>query len=145
MQFVGAFHQAKSTAKLAMQSPRVIPRDVQATAFLRTVQPKCAHNDITALADRVQNAPDVGGPLLRSGQEVKHGAIVPYIDGLRRQSNTGHVCLHPVNVRRGWPQPVLSHVECNLRNIQNGNVPVSSRDQIVYEGRLAAAHVNNRG
>ncbi len=105
---------------------------------------KRAHDDITARPDGVQHALDVGGSLLRTRQEVKHGAVVPHIDGLRRQSNLGDVCLHPVNVFRRRPKPLLRYFECNLRNIQNGDVPVSSRHQIVHEGRLAGAHVNNR-
>src|ERR1700746_2502548 len=84
----------------------VITLDLQAAAFLRTVECEGADDHLAAWRDRRFQAINVGVSVGCLGQEMKRRAIVPDVVGLRG-SPLRHVGCYPVGVDASRSKPCL--------------------------------------
>ena len=71
--------------------------------------------------------PHIGAALLRRDQEVKHRAIVPYVEGMLRQIRPRNVGAKPAHSGAGFPQSCSCNVQGGLGNIEDRQVLVSAR------------------
>ena len=79
----------------------------------------------------MEHCPDIRLALRQIGQEMEDGAIMPHIEGVRREGHLRDVAQHPVDMFGRAPQPLLRRFDGRLGNIEDGEVLVSSADLIV--------------
>ena len=83
VQFFRAFHKIELRPELTVQSFCFVPNHVKTTAFRRAFEPERADNHMAARPYGSCNKLDVSLAMLRCGQEMKNGAIMPDVEGLR--------------------------------------------------------------
>src|SRR5665647_3695829 len=98
MQFGRAFHQLKINPELVVQGIGVITHDIQAAAFERPFRSEGGDDDMTAWFYGSRHLPDIGGPLLRFGEEMEYRAIVPHVVAMLRQIDLGDIGCQPCHV-----------------------------------------------
>ena len=63
----------------------------QAAALRRPLRPESAYDDMTALSHRRCDIADVSKPFLCGCQEVENRAVMPDIEGTRRDAGLHHI------------------------------------------------------
>jgi len=111
----------------------VITHHFEPAAFRRAFRAKRADNDVTAGLDAAGDLPDVSNPLLRCGKKMEYSAIMPEVVCKWFQFDFGDIGDKPTHLLRCRPQTALGEVDCDLRDIEDGDVPVSTEKQIVNE------------
>ena len=144
MQLRRAFDQPEASAELTVKGFGVVAHHVQPAASGRTLWSERAHDHITARPDTVQHTMNIAGAVLRSRQKMKYSSIVPNIKAMSRQKNAGDVAANPVHVCRGVSQPLPCHFKSRLRDVQNGDVRISSPKEIIRQCRFTGADIDNR-
>lgn len=134
----------KARAELIVQGIRIIPHDIEATAFRRPLRSERAYDDMSSALHGSGDAPNIGGALFDSGQKVKYRAVVPDVVRTRLQLDSSNVRDEPADVSCGYPQSFPRYVDGGLRYIKNGDVLVSAREEIVDESGFAGADIDDR-
>jgi hypothetical protein len=99
---------------------------------------------MTAWDNGSRDLPDVSNALLRVREEVKNGPVVPYIVSSRLQLDMRNICRDPVNRVGNLSQPLFGCLNRAFRNIQDGDVLESARNQVIDERGFAAPDINDR-
>jgi hypothetical protein len=79
MEFLRTLLQAEADAELLVQRFFVVAHDIETAALGGAFRPEGTHDDVASGPNRGSNLSNVGRALLRHGQEVKHGAVVPHV------------------------------------------------------------------
>src|SRR5215831_18089011 len=74
---------------------------------------------------------------------MEHGAVMPYIPLIHRQSRGCDVVYQPANTIRRGPEPGLREFDCSQGNIKDCEMLVPPRQKIVNQCGLATSDVNN--
>ncbi len=75
--------------------------------------------------------------LIRFGQKVKYRTVMPDIVGPVAQFRARDIGYEPLDLFRGQTQPLLGHVNSDLRNIEDGDVLVAACKEVINEGALS--------
>lgn len=93
--------------------------------------------------NRSYDLSDVSDALLRVGEEVKNGSVVPNVVGLRLQFDLHNIRHQPMNSVCVAAQSSLRRLDRYLRNIQDCDILKSSRKQVIYKRGFAPAYVDD--
>ena len=126
-----------------MQRFFVVAHHIEAAALGGAFRPEGADNNMASGSNRGSGLPDIRGALLRRGQKMKNGAIMPDVVSLRREVNGGDIADKPRHAFCRSAQSFLRYVNRGFGNVQDGDVLVAARDEIVNERRFAPADVDN--
>lgn len=141
MQFPGTVYQAEASPKLIVKRFGVVSHYVKAAAFRRPLGSKRADDHVAAPPDRPRHVPDIRVACFRGREEVEDRAIVPKIVHPWGEFNFDYVTGDPLNAFGSCFQAFLGHIDCGLRYIQNGDVLVASREEVIYESGFAPTNV----
>jgi len=72
--------------------------------------------------------------LARIDKEMKHGAIMPYIERVGWQIGLGDISTKPTNALSGFSEPCSGYIQRGLGDIQDCWVMVSTRQKIINQG-----------
>jgi hypothetical protein len=99
---------------------------------------------VAAWAHGVFDSSGVGTTLFRRSEKVKHRAVVPYIERLGRQVHFENVALEPHNLAgRDISQSCSCPIQRGSRQVQNRNIPVTLAKEIIDQGGVSTAYVDN--
>ncbi|MDT4880525.1 hypothetical protein FQZ97_1162920 [compost metagenome] len=98
---------------------------------------------MTAWRDRGLQPLDIGGAVVRIGQEMKGGPIMPYVVGAFRLP-LGHVGGDPVHLIRTRAKPRPGGFECSRREIEHGDRRHALIKQCIDQPRRAATDIDQR-
>src|SRR5882757_3270425 len=135
----------KPRAELIVQRVRVITHDFQAAAFPRTFRPKGADNDVPSASYRTRNVLNVGDSLVYCRQKMKYGPVMPNIVSKRLEFRIEDIGNKPMNVVRSFSHALFRDIDRCLGNIEDSDVLISARDEVVGQSGFAAAYINNEG
>jgi hypothetical protein len=91
----------------------------------------------------MNNLPNVSCALLGASQEMEYGAVVPHVVGAARKSNFNDVVSEPLYALSKLFQAFLGHIDCSLRDIEDGDVPIGSGNQVIDERGFATADIDD--
>ncbi len=74
---------------------------------------------------------------------MKYGAVVPDVIGERLELRFRDIRSEPVDALRGWSQSLPGYVDGGLRDVQDGDVLVSAREEIIDQRGLTTAYVDD--
>jgi hypothetical protein len=126
-----------------MQRICVIARHVEAAALRGALWAEGADNYVAARSDGMSNLANVSYALVRGGQEVEHGAVVPNVVGATQKLNSSDVASDPLNALSRFFQTFLGHIDCGLRDVEHGNVLIASGKKVIDERGFAAPNIDD--
>src|SRR5262249_19635129 len=138
------FFDAKFSAKLAMQSFGVIAQHVETAAFRGSLRAKCTHDDMSPRPHSIEHRLNVFPAQSDVDKKMKYRAVMPNIERSGRQGELSDISDDPVNPTRPMIQPRFRGFDSGLRNIEYRDGVVSAIKQIVDQGRLARANIDDR-
>lgn len=144
VQLPNAVQETELRPKLAVKMFGVVADYVQAAALVRTVRPERRDNHVAPGPDRAGDLPNICGSVACAGQEVEDGPVVPDIVASRFQLNSRIVAGDPMHRGGGHTQTGLRHVNRRRGDVEDRDVAVALRDEIIDQRRFSAAHVNDR-
>ena len=133
MQLRRTLNQAEACAKFAVKGFSFIAHDFEPAAFRRTFRAKRADNDMAAWLDAVGDLPDVSNASFVCGKKMEYRAIMLEVVCTWFQLNFSDIGNNPTHLFRSRAQSLLSEVNGDLRDVEDGNVLVSANKQIVNE------------
>jgi len=136
--------KAEWLPELGMQCVGAIAHDRKAAALGRPVFRERGDYDVAARLHGVEYAVNVGGPVFRRRQKMKHRAIVPHVVGVRSEGDLRDIGLEPVNPWGTRTQSAPGRFQCGTGQVENGDIAKSVVQQVIDECRCAPAHVDNR-
>ena len=98
---------------------------------------------MTADWNRSGQQRDVGDAVGRLREEMEDGAVVPQVASVWRELNLGDIADEPRYMLCGSPQSLLRRVNRGFGNVQDSDVMVAAREEIVDERGFAPSDVNN--
>src|SRR5690606_31240006 len=113
--------QRKLLPQQAAEAGPVVALDWQSAAPIRPVGRKSADNEMPAGYERPPQAVEVGALLIRFGEEVEGGAVMPDVI-LRRRLPLRCICRDPGYALGGRANPRACRVERRLRDVEDGQV-----------------------
>ncbi len=131
--FLGTLNRTETRAKFAVQGFGVVTHHIESAAFHRAFRAKRADNDVAARLDTARDLPDVSNALLSIGKKMEYGAIMPEIVRTWLQLDSGDIGDKPMYLRRSRPQAALGALNGALREIEDGDIRVSAKEQIVNQ------------
>ena len=143
MQFLRTLLQTKADAELFVQRFFVVAHDIETTALGRSLRSERTDDDVASGPNGGSDLPDIGGALFRRDQKMKDGAVVPQVVSVWRELNLGDIADEPRYMLCGSPQSLLRRVNRGFGNVQDSDVMVAAREEIVDERGFAPSDVNN--
>ena len=104
MQLGYVLQQLELHSEFRMQCIRTVTDDLESTAAGRAFWTKRRDNDVPARFHRARNLADVGRPVLRPGQKMKHRPIVPEIEAGRFERVPRDITTMPPDLARAHTQ-----------------------------------------
>ncbi len=98
---------------------------------------------MTTRLDGVADLSNIRSTVLACSKKMKHRTVVPHIISAVFELSIGDVGDEPIDLFCGQSQPLLGHVDSNLRNIEDGDVLIASCKEVVNEGGFAASDVDD--
>src|ERR1700732_93693 len=80
-----------------------------------------------------------------SAPGMEYRAIMPYVVGTWFHVDLGDIGDKPMHVLRSRTQSAPGEVDCGLRDVEDGDVLVSAKKQIINRGGFAAPPANDGG
>ena len=131
VQFLGALHHAEPPTKLAVKRFCIIAHHFKPAAFGGAFWTKCTHNHEATSLDQAGNLPNVGRTSLRCRKKMEYRSVMPEIVGILFQPDFDNITDQPTHLLCRRTQPLFRDFDCGLRDIEYGEVFVSSKKQIV--------------
>lgn len=113
-----ALDESESMAELLKKFVRPIASDGQSTALRRALRTEGANDGVPARSQCLQYLLHILAALALIGEEMEDGAVMPDVDGLRREVMLQHVCQHPIYLARAIAPPLTSHLQRLGRDVQ---------------------------
>ena len=132
MPFGDGLDQVEFRPEFSVERVGVVAHHVEATALAGAFEAESTDDHMPVRLDGPDNIPDVRGPLRRFGQEMENGPIMPDVIRLRGKSGAGDVLRQPNNAFRRLAKSFLCDVESGRRNIENRDVAVTFRGQVIH-------------
>ena len=128
-----------------MQRIRIIPGYLKSAALRRALWSEGADNYMASWPDGMSNLANVRLTLLRAGQEVEDGAVVPNVVGASWKFESSDIANDPLNSVSKFFQPLLSHLDWGLRDIEDGDGLIAPSKQVIDERGFTAANIDDGG
>ena len=144
MKFFRTFHEAEATTEFTVKGIRVVAHDIEPAARGRTLEAEGAHDDVASRPHSAYDLVNIRRTLLGHGQEVENGPIVPNVICIGFQSRRYEIPDNPPHQPGISAQSLLRDFNRRFRNIEDGQMSVSTGQKIVYQCGFAAADINNR-
>src|SRR5512143_1762169 len=109
-----------------MQRLRVVSNDLQPAALGRPFGTERAYKHVAPWLHRAGHLLNVRYPFLNRGKKMEHSAVVPYIVETGPQFGLRNIAGDPLDKLRGLAQSPSGYIDRCLRNIEHGDVSVST-------------------
>jgi len=86
---------------------------------------------VASRLDAAGDLPDISNSLLCRRKKVEYRTVMPEVIRVWFQINVRDIADNPMDLRRGRTQPALCEVNCGLRDIEDSDVFVPAKKQIV--------------
>ncbi len=90
---------------------------------------------------RPRDLADIGRPILRPGQEVKHRPVVPDIEASRLERIAGDIPAMPLDPGRRRAQSLSGNLQGGRGKVQYVHLPIAHGHQVIDQRRFAAADI----
>src|SRR6266850_5721001 len=114
-----------------MQRIFIVAYHVEPAALCGAFGSEGADKYVASWPDSMSDLPNVGCAFFYAGQEMEYGAVVPHVVAAWRELNLCDVGDEPTYLFCGQSQSILRHVDRGLRNVQDGDVLVAAREEVV--------------
>ena len=131
VQFLGTLHQAEAPAKLAVKRFGVVAYRFEPAAFRRSFWSECADNHVATRPNGSGNLPNVSKTSLRCRKKMEYRPVMPEIVGMLIQPDFDDITDQPTHLLRSRTQSLFRDFDCGLRDIEHGEVSVSTKKQVV--------------
>lgn len=145
--FVSLFdvaEQFKAFAKLIVHCVRIVSNDIEAAAFLRAFRAERGDDNMAAVSKRTFHVSDIFSAVVRIGEKVKYGAVVPDIKTIGGQFGGRDVGFDPVDPPGTGPEPRSTVVDSPAGNIEDRHIDKAEIQQIVGQRGISATHIDDR-
>jgi hypothetical protein len=102
-----------------MQGISIIPCHVKAAALGGSFRSEVADDHMTTRPYGVQDRKNIALTLARIDKEVKHSAIMPYVERVGWQIGLADISTKPVNALSGFSEPCSCYIQRGLGDIQD--------------------------
>jgi len=93
--------------------------------------------------DGVTDLVDIRSAVLPCSKKMKDRAVVPHVVSTTLQPCFRDIRDEPLDPFSGQAESPLGYTDSGLRNIENGHVPVSAREEVINERGFPATNVND--
>lgn len=131
VQFLGAVHHVELPTKLAVKRFCIIAHHFKPAAFGGALWTKCTDNHVATSLDQAGNLPNVGKTSLRCREEMEYRSVMPEVVGILFQPDFDDITDQPTHLLGSRTQSLFCHFDCCLRDIEHGEVFVSTKKQVV--------------
>ena len=135
--------QYEARTKHAVQLRRGVSRHGESAALRGSVLGERRHQNMSTRAQGTLNLSDVALPIFRECQEMKHRAIVPYINALWWKIERENICGQPRDARGQGTKALPGARERGSREVQHCDVRVALGKKSINQRRSTAAHIHN--
>src|SRR3989338_3968960 len=136
--------QFELRAEFIVQRVGAVSPDRQTAALLRAIFGKGPHDHKAAWLDPMSHCHEVTSPICGIGQKMEYGAVMPEIEAVLWKHHLSDVRLQPIYGTGCVTYTMTRHIERGGRDIENAQVAVACRQQIVHQGRRATADIDDR-
>jgi hypothetical protein len=143
VQLIGTSQQTKGNAKFFVQGLGVISDDFKTATFCGPVRSEGADDDMPAVPHRASHLANVGETVGCHCEKVKDSPVVPYVVCRGFKLDFGDVGGEPVHEFRRFAQPFLVRIDGSLRDVEDRDVLISTREKIIDQGGFTAANIDD--
>ena len=143
MKLYRTFHQSEAVTKFPLKRFDGVAHHIESAAFGGAFRAEGGDNQVATRLDGAGNLRDVGHTLLGFRKKVKHRAVVPNVISEWCQLDFEDVTNKPAHSVCCRAQARLSNLDSGLRDIERGEVFISTKNKVINEGRCAAANIND--
>jgi len=112
-------------------------------AFCGTFWPERADDYVTARLDRAGHLSHIRSTVLGYGKKMKDCTVVPQVVSYWLKLCFRDIGVEPMYLLCEQTQALLRHVDSGLRNIEDGDVLIAPRKEVIHKGRFAATNIDD--
>ena len=124
---------------------RIVARHFQATALEGALGSERGDDHVAAGLDCVSDRPNVCCSRGDIGQEMKHRAVVPHIDGCRLEGECRDVPAQPVDLARRGAKSRSRHRQRGFGDVEHGKIGIAQRQPVIDQCCLTGADIDDAG
>lgn len=143
VRFAGMLNQFERGSKFTVQAVRRVTFDGKAATFLGAIWAECGNDHTPAWLDGLHDLFDVGAAICGISEEMKNRPVMPDVVGLRGQIDLADVTDDPFDRVAFDPKSLSGHTQGFRGQVQDGEFPIPRGQQIIDQGRGAAADVDD--
>ena len=133
VQFLRALHQPESRAEFVVKRFGVVTRHVEPAASGGAFGAKGGHDYVASALYRLGYRAHICGAVLRGGEEVEDGAIMPDVVRIPRQIDARDIGSDPTNEFGFFFQPFLGNVNGILGDVEESKVLIASPQKVIEQ------------
>jgi hypothetical protein len=141
MHFAVRFHEVELIAQQTLEAISVVLHDRQSAAFRWAAWRKAGDDRPAVAVEGGVKRANIEGLVIGFGEEVQHGAVVPESEALGRTPGR-HVRRNPCDALRFCAKSCARLFECRRGDIEHCHISEAVAQQVIDQGRCAAADVD---